>query len=117
MDKNAKAIAEDLNMQVGLGLTMRVGSDAYPYYISEVLPNGILGIVRADSCFDDTHPWEGGDEAVKPFDPSKPTEFYIKRRYGNWWEVTKDGMPSRKWTSKYERVSFGAAVGYRDPNF
>ena len=73
--------------------------------------------MHADSHFDETHPWEGGTEVVEPFDSARPTEFYVKRRYGNWWKTTKEGTPVEKWSCKWVRVAFGLAVGYKNPSF
>ena len=39
MKNHQAAIEEDLKIEVGIGATYHCGSDAYPYYVSEVLPN------------------------------------------------------------------------------
>jgi len=106
-------INEDLKIDVGMGATYHCGSDSYPYYVSEVLPKGVIGLYNPDSRFDDEHPWEGGVEVVDPFDASQASEIYIKRLYGNWWECTKDGKKVRKWHD----IHFGYAHSYRDPSF
>jgi hypothetical protein len=112
-------IAEDLLVAPGTGATMSVGSDAYPYWITEVLPNRVFGICHAKSHFDDQHPWEGGIEVVDPFnEATDKTQKYIKRCYGKWWEVSKDGKTRiARFSSKWNRFSIGHACGYRDPSF
>ena len=112
-----KALEEDLKIIPGIGATMSVGSDAYPYYVSEVLPNGIIGLYEPDSHWDEKHPWEGGTQVVSPFDSHAKTEKYIKRRYGTWWIVEANGRPINRFTSKWKRLQFGHARSYRDPNF
>ncbi len=114
----AQHIAEDLETSPGTGATQSVGSDSYPYWVTEVLPNGVYGICRADSHFDEAHPWEGGVEVVEPYDPATcKTEMHIKRCYGNWWVVSRDGKRLRRFTDKYVRFSIGSAVAYSDPSF
>ena len=111
-------INEDLIIVPGTGATMSVGSDAYAYWITEVLPNGVYGVGDARSHFDESHPWEGGTEVVEPFDPTKDkTEFYIKRCYGKWWKVNKDGHRLCRFSSRYHHFSIGHACSYRDPSF
>lgn len=111
-------INEDLMVQPGTGATMSVGSDAYAYWVTEVLPNHIYGIGRAHSHFDDSHPWEGGDMVVEPFDPAKDkTEFFIKRCYGKWWKVTNDGHRLERFSSKWRRFRLGHVCAYQDPSF
>ena len=118
MSRNAlRDIEEDLTIFPGTGATKSVGSDAYPYYVSEVLPNGVIGMYDAPASFDDKHPWEGGTQVVKPFDPAHKSEFYLKRRYGKWWEVTREGKPIRQFTGKYVSLSFGHAYAYQNPSF
>ena len=112
-----KAIEEDLKICIGIGATIRVGSDSYPYYVSEMLPNGVLGMYSPKARFDDKHPWESGYGAVDPFDDQHKSEFYIKRRYGQWWKTSSDGKPLEKWTSKWHHLSFGHASYYQDPSF
>ena len=112
-----QAINEDLSIMPGMGATMSVGSDAYAYYVSEVLPNGVIGLYEPRAYFDDKHPWEAGTQVVQAFNPDVKTEKYIKRRYGKWWLVEKNGKPIHRFTSKYERFRFGQAVSYRDPSF
>ena len=115
--KHEEMIEEDLNIHVGIGATLSVGSDSYPYYVSETLPNGAIGMYHASSHWDDAHPWEGGSQVVDPFDARHATDFYIKRRYGHWWKINKDGSPIERFTGKYTRLSFGHAYSYCDPSF
>ena len=110
-----KAIEEDLKIVPGVGATETVGSDSYPYYVSEVLPKGIIGMYAPNSHFEKS--WADGDMVVDPFDEKRPTEFYIKRRYGKWWTVKRDGTPVGRFTGRYVRLSFGHACSYRDPSF
>lgn len=110
-----KTLEEDLKMHIGLGATKTVGSDAYPYYVSDILPNGVIGLCRPTTTFKTS--WTDGTLDVEPFNKSMQTDFYIKRRYGNWWTVTPEGKPICKYTSRYTRLSFGQAYGYRDPSF
>lgn len=118
MKRNAiSIIEEDLKICVGCGATMSCGSDCYPYYVSEVLPKGIVGLYRPKSFFDEKHPWEGGDQVVDAFDPKQTSSVYIKRRYGHWWQVESNGNPIRRFTNRYERLRFGSAHSYRDPSF
>ena len=111
------AIAEDLCISVGTGVTKHNGRDSYPFYVSEVLPNGVVGLTSGHGHFDSSHPWEGGIGVVDPFDHDQPTEFYIKRRYGNWWKVHKNGKPISRFTDRYSRICFGRASFYQDPSF
>lgn len=117
--KDAKTIIdEDLAISVGIGATLRVGSDAYPYYISEVLPNGVIGIYSPKSHFDNAHPWQGGTEVVDPFDPNAESEIYIKRCYGNWWKVSRDDKARiERFISRWENFTIGHAYAYQDPSF
>ena len=118
MNNVQKAIEEDLIIEVGLGATMSVGSDCYPYYISEVLPNGVIGIYSPNSRFDETHPWEAGTEVVDAFDPVHPSETYIRRCYGKWWTVSKDGKTRlQKFESKWKKFTIGHAYAYQNPSF
>lgn len=112
-------IVEDLTICPGTGATMSVGSDAYPYWITEVLPNRVFGICSAHSHFDDKHPWEGGTEVVDPYDPATcKTEQYIKRCYGKWWSVSQDGKKRiSRFSDKYRRFSIGHAYAYLNPSF
>lgn len=111
-----KAIAEDLVIAVGVGASIYNGRDSYPYYVSEVLDNGVIGLYDAPWKFDDKHPWEGGTGVVDAFDPTHPTEFYIKRHYGKWWTCSKDGKCLAKFTHKYSHLSFNGAYAYQDPS-
>lgn len=106
-----KIIEEDLKIAVGVGATYCCGSDAYPYYVSEVLPNGVIGMYEPHSHFE--HSWADGDMVVDKFDPSHKSEFYIRRSYGHWWQCTLDGKRTHRW----HRVSFGHAYSYRDPSW
>ena len=83
MDKVQQAIEEDLVIDVGIGATKSIGSDCYPYYVSEVLPNGVIGVYRPLSSF--KHSWTDGSMEVEAFNPAHKTEVYLKRFYGNWW--------------------------------
>lgn len=107
----------DLEITKGYGATVSVGSDAYPYYVSEVLPNGIYGLYSPGSKFDDQHPWECGTMVVDPFDPERKSELYVKIRYGKWWEVERNGKPIRRFSCRYHTLRFGAACSYRNPSF
>lgn len=110
-------VEEDLKIMPGMGATKFVGSDAYAYYVSEVLPGRVIGLYEPRCCFDAQHPWEGGDQVVEPFNAEAKTELYLKRRYGHWWKVERDGTPLCKFTGKYVRLHFGQALSYRDPSF
>lgn len=112
---HAQAINEDLMIVVGIGATYSVGSDSYPYYVSEVLPKGIYGLYAPNAQFEKS--WTDGSMVVDKFDPTHKSSMYIKRRYGKWWEVTTNGKPIRQFTSKYQRLHFGKANAYRDPSF
>lgn len=117
MKNVAKVIEEDLKIVVGVGATMHVGSDSYAYWITEVCSNGVIGICSANSHFDDAHPWEGGTEFVEPFDADKnKTETYIKRCYGTWWTVNKDGKRLSRFSDKWRHFSIGHAIAYRNPS-
>lgn len=110
-------IQNDLMITVGMGATVRVGSDCYPYYVSEVLPNGIYGLYSPHSQFDETHPWEGGTLVVDPFDHAHKSEFYVKMRYGHWWKVNANGKPIKRFSMRYHSLSFGEAYSYLNPSF
>ena len=107
----------DLTLTVGDGATVRVGSDCYPYYVSETLPNGVYGLYSPNAKFDDAHPWEGGTQVVDPFDPGHPSDFYVKHRYGNWWKVKADGTPIQRYSTRYHSLTFGSAYAYLNPSF
>jgi len=111
-------ILEDLTISPGMGATKSVVSDCYPYWITEVLPNRVYGICHARSHFDQDHPWEGGHEVVDKYDPKiDVTECYIKRSYGRWWRVSKDGKKRlEKLEGPYCSFSIGHAVSYRNPS-
>lgn len=106
-----KMIEEDLIIDVGVGATRHIGSDAYPYYVSEVLPNGIIGMYRPDSHFE--RDWTDGNKTVDAFDSSHKSDFYVRRSYGSWWKCTTDGKRLVKWSN----VKFGSAYSYLDPSF
>ena len=105
------AIKEDLTIEVGLGATYSIGSDSYPYYVSEVLPNGVIGLYEPSSHFE--HDWTEGSMVVDKFDSSHASEVYIRKSYGHWWECDKDGKRKCRWHS----IHFGHACSYRDPSF
>lgn len=115
MKDHARFIDEDLMIAVGVGVTYSVGSDSYPYYIAEVLPNGIIGLYSPSSHFEKS--WTDGEMKVDPFMPEAKATFYVKRRYGNWWKVNKDGTPIMKWGGRHCNVSIGRAYSYQDPSF
>lgn len=112
-------ILEDLTVCPGTGATKSVGSDRYPYWITEVLPGRVFGICGAKSHFDKDHPWEGGAEVIEPWNPARDkTELYIKRCYGHWWKVDKTGKKRlRRFDSRWESFTLGKAESYRDPSF
>lgn len=112
-------ILEDLTICPGTGATLRVGSDSYPYWITEVCPNRVFGICHAKSHFDEKHPWQGGTQVVEEYDPKiNKTDVYIKRCYGHWWVVTKDGKERlRRFDDRWRHFSIGEAESYKDPSF
>ena len=99
-------ILEDLTICPGTGATKRVVSDSYPYWITEV-PH-----------FDQDHPWEGGHEVVDKYDPTiDKTEFYLKRCYGHWWKVERDGKKRLgRFDGRYVGFTIGHACSYRNPS-
>ena len=111
-------IIEDLTVCPGMGATKHVVSDAYPYWITEVLPNRVFGVCHARSHFDKDHPWEGGHEVIYKYDPViDKTEFYLKRSYGHWWEVERDGKKRlRRFDGRYVSFSIGHAYSYQNPS-
>lgn len=115
IDKSTEQIAEDLKIEIGIGVTEYNGRDSYPFYVSEILPNGVIGLYSPNSHFKNN--WTEGSMVVDAFDPKEKSEFYIKRRYGNWWKVEANGKPLCKWGGKYTSISFGAAISYQDPSF
>lgn len=112
-----KFINEDLIIMPGTGATMSVGSDSYPYYVVELCKNNVIGLYQPKSWFDDKHPMEGGTRTVEKFDPSHEVDTYIKRFYGKWWTCDKSGKRIKRFTSKWQRLSFGHAYSYYDPSF
>lgn len=104
-------IEEDLMIEVGLGATYHCGSDSYPYYVSEVLPKGVIGLYRPNSHFEKD--WTDGHGVVDKFDQSHETETYIRRSYGHWWICDKNGKRIGRW----HNISFGSACAYTDPSF
>lgn len=105
-----------LKLAPGLGATMSVGSDSYPYYVSDVLPNGVIGLYSPGSHF--KNDWTDGYEVVDAFDSKHPTEIFIKKAYRKWWVVDKDGKKRiRPFTGRYNTLQFGSATSYRDPSF
>ena len=111
MKNHQATIEEDLKIEVGIGATYHCGSDAYPYYVSEVLPNGVIGLYRPNSHFEKD--WTDGHKIVDKFNPKCLSEFYIRRSYGHWWTCNKDGKRICRWHS----ISFGHASAYTDPSF
>jgi len=110
-------IEEDLKIFPGMGATKSVGSDCYPFYVAELLPNHVIGMYAPKSHFDKDHPWSAGTLVVDNYDPQHQSELYIKRRYGKWWVCTKEGKPVARFTCKYVRLRFGNASSYQDPCF
>lgn len=111
-------ITEDLTIEVGTGATKQVGSDSYPYYISEVLPNGVYGVCAAKYKFDGAHPYYDGHATVQPFDRTNAkTDFYLKRCYGNLWKVDKNGSRISRFTDRYQHFTIGRAIAHLDPSF
>lgn len=110
-------IEEDLKIVPGTGAAMHVGSDAYAYYVSEVLSNGVVGLYQPHAFWDSTHPWEGGVQVVQDYNPECKTETFIKRRYGRWWVVGSNGKAVKPFTGRWSRLVFGKAWSYRDPSF
>lgn len=109
-------IKEDLNMAPGLGATMYNGRDSWPYYVTEVLPNRVIGLYSPGSHFKES--WVDGHEVVDKFDPKHETELCIKRAYGKWWKVTKDGKKRiRQFTNRYHTLTFGHATSYSSLSF
>jgi hypothetical protein len=110
-----QAIHEDLTITIGTGATLYVGSDSYPYYVSEVLPKGVYGLYSPHAHFEKS--WTDGSMTVDKFDANHTSTIYLKRRYGKWWEVSPEGSPRKPFTSKYSHLHFGKAHAYRDPSF
>lgn len=113
----AKQISEELSISIGTGATYSNGLDSYPYYVSEFLPNMVIGLYEAHWKFDDQHPWEGGDGVVDAFDSTAKSELYIKKRYGEWWRCDKVGNPINKFTDKCCHLNFNGAFAYQNPSF
>lgn len=111
-------ILEDLTICPGTGATKRVVSDAYPFWITEVLPNRVFGICRARTHFDKDHPWEGGYEVIEKYDPAiDKTELYLKRNYGHWWVVERNGKKLlRRFDGQHASVEIGYARAYQNPS-
>ena len=111
-------ILEDLTICPGTGATKHVVSDCYPYWVTEVLPNHVYGICHARSHFDEDHPWEGGHEVIDKFDPAiDKMQFYLKRCYGHWWEVERDGKKRlRRFDGRYVSFTIGHACSYQNPS-
>ena len=101
MRNHLKDIEEDLTVNVGLRIMYYCGSDTYAYYISEILPGGVLGIYEPNSNFEND--WTDGYENVDPFDSTKESEFYIRKSYGNWWKCDKNGKRIGRW---HRNISF-----------
>lgn len=108
----------DLKIRPGQGCTMYNGRDEYPYYVSDVIKGRmIIGLYAPETC---CKTWADGVESVKPFDPSAKAEVWIRHAYGRWWTVSpEDGFKKRlrKFTDKYQRLSFDGARSYQDPSF
>lgn len=103
-------------LKPGTGMTQQVGSDSYPWWVTEVLAGKTIGLCHADARFDEAHPWEGGVQAVKPYDPEaglKATT-WIRHERGEWVEVTRDGARVQDFPGI---VTFGKAFSYLDPSF
>jgi hypothetical protein len=113
MRDERQIIAEDMKIMPGAGATLHVGSDSYPYYVSEVLPNGVIGMYSPSWKFKTS--WTDGSGEVDPFDSTHKTELFIKRRYKKWWKVEKDGKPVDRFAGS--NLSFGHAHLYQDPSF
>lgn len=118
MGNAAERIAEDLEIAPGMGVTCSVGPDCYAFYVSSVLPGGIVGVYHAPARFDDAHPLEGGTQAVDAFEPGHKPDCLIKKAYGGWWECTAAGKRIRRWTfSGSVRFAWGVPAAYQDPSF
>lgn len=104
----------------GQGISKRVGSDCYGYYITSLKKKGkktVAGIVPADDKFITS--WTDGSMECSMPKSKKPSEWIcnsgkLKDGSPKWWYCDKNG---KKFNGKKAGFSFNGAISYRDPSF
>jgi hypothetical protein len=93
---------------VGMGATLRLGSDAYPYTIVYVSPNGKTIHVVADEHGPNKKTWPDQDFDYTP--GNGPPEKYSLRKNGRYHAV---GSEMATWSA----IHIGSRRYYQDPSF
>ena len=112
---------------VGQGCTYRVGSDAYGYYVAEILePGRLVALIGADDEYVTSWP-DGNMVCTMPTDklvknavvgPAGPNSgFDYIMRYGKSWYRCRviDGKITRQ-RGNHAGLSWNGAFSYRDPS-
>ena len=105
--------------EVGMGVTMSIGSDSYPYEIVEIIDEKHLAVRRLDYKAKPNSDYFGHQE-YEYFSREDSPLTYLMFRNNRWREQMKDnvtGKPTRRLGSKWEHWSIGRAVAYFDPSF
>lgn len=97
---------EERVIEVGMGATRSVGSDAYPYHVSRISDSGkTVWIKRADFKAALNHDHFGTQRYIVTPNPESEEERVNKNKYGQWK------------TSSGSYVYFGHASAHQDPHF
>lgn len=106
---------------VGQGLSKRVGSDSYGYYICSIAmaknKKPVYGICSASTKMHGT--WEEGDEDCTMPENAVPSSWittYGKTKTGlpKWWYCNSNGV---RYTGEHASFSWNGAYAYKDPSF
>ena len=96
--------------EVGMGATLRVGSDCYPHTIVEILSTKAIEIQRDHSVMAPEGNYFGDQVWNITSDPDGVTEVYTLRRNGKW---HLKGQPM----TNYGGLRIGNRRRYEDPHF
>lgn len=95
-----------LGIEVGMGATLAVGTDRYPYHVVKISPSGkTIHIQRADFKAGKGHDYFGSQKWDITSNPKGQIEVVRKRKDGRY--RTPNDLP----------VWFGKADAYQDPTF
>lgn len=93
--------------EVGMGATMYVGSDRYPYTVIAVSPSGFKVTLQAD---DSKRTDSNGLSEIQTWDctpnPNGAIRYAYRNRHGRYYAARG-----------YSRVTFGERDMYQDPHF
>ena len=107
-----------VNPEVGMGVTMSINGDCYPYEIVKVIDEKHLAIRRMDyKATPDSDPY-GEQKYIYVSRPDSPL-CYLTLRNNRWREQITDaeGKPTRRLGSKWEHWHIGSMCYYFDPHF